>query len=160
MNILRKQWTGARKYAIVTGRLKALYAESGASKLEKIEVLGVEFHKVSLSEAMQTGSGWLALDEFRYVVTPNPEFILTAQKDMEFRQVLNQADLVLPDGIGVIYSSKILGRPLSGRVPGIDFAWGLLEEMNRTGQSLFLLGAKEGVAEQAGTLLLEKYPSY
>lgn len=53
----------------------------------------------------------LEQDQFHYVVTPNPEFILAAEKDADFRQVLNSADLVIPDGIGVVYSAKILAHP-------------------------------------------------
>ena len=80
----------------------------------KTEILGLQFDDLTLEEATQTGTG------FHYVVTPNPEFILAAETDLEFKTILNQADLVLPDGIGVVYSAKILGAPLKGRVPGIE----------------------------------------
>lgn len=124
--------------------------------MEKVEILGIDFHKTSLEDAVEQGRAYLEEDGFHMVVTPNPEFILMAQKDESFRQCLLQADLVLPDGIGVVYASKILGRPLSGRVPGIDFASGLLENMK--GKRLYLLGAKEGVAESAAQRLAQQYP--
>ena len=92
------------------------------------------------------------------MVTPNPEFILSAKKDENFRAVLNQAELALPDGIGVVYAAKILGRPLKGRAPGVDFAQGLMTRMSHTGQSLFLLGAKPGVAELAAQNLRKAHP--
>lgn len=123
------------------------------------EILGVEFDAISLEEAVAQGKTWLGEEGFHYVVTPNPEFILMAQKDEVFRQTLNQADMVLPDGIGVVYAGKILGKPLKGRVPGIDFGWGLLEYLNDTGGKLFLLGAKDGVPQQAKALLCGKYPN-
>ena len=66
-------------------------------------------------EARQAGAELLRSSDFHYAVTPNPEFILTADKDLEFQKILNQADLVLPDGIGVVYSAKILGTPLKER---------------------------------------------
>ena len=69
-----------------------------------------------------------------------------------------QADLVIPDGVGVVYAAKILGRPLKGRVPGIDFASALMGRMAGTGRRLYLLGAAPGVAEQAAVNLRAKYP--
>ena len=66
--------------------------------------------------------------------------------------------LVLPDGVGVIYAARILGRPLKGRVPGIDFAQRLVAWMAGHGKRLFLLGAKPGVAELAAANLKAAYP--
>jgi len=93
-----------------------------------------------------------------YVVTPNPEFIQNAKRDEEFRCLLNGADLAVADGIGVIYAAKILGRPLKEKVTGIGLAAGLCERMAKKGMKLFLLGAKPGVAEEAGEKLRARYP--
>ena len=65
---------------------------------------------------------------------------------------------IKPDGIGVVKGAAILGTPLKGRVPGIEFAAGLMGHMAESGHSLFLLGAKPGVAEMAAQKLTEKYP--
>ena len=73
--------------------------------------------------------------------------------------MLNGADLVLPDGIGVVYSAKILGTPLKERVPGIEFAADMLACLNEMGGRLFLLGAKPGVAQKAGENILARYPN-
>lgn len=124
----------------------------------KRDILGVGIDDLTLNEAIEAGTALLEESGFHYVVTPNPEFILSAKKDEPFRAVLNQADLALPDGIGVIYAAKILGRPLKGRAPGVDFAQGLMERMAQTGRSLFLLGAKPGVAEQAAENLRAAHP--
>ncbi|MCI9158461.1 MAG: WecB/TagA/CpsF family glycosyltransferase [Lawsonibacter sp.] len=124
----------------------------------KKEVLGIAFDDLTREEAAQAGAALLEEDKFHYVVTPNPEFILAAEKDREFRQVLNGADLVLPDGIGVVYSAKIQGTPLKGRVPGIEFAEDMLACLDRRGGRLYLLGAKPGVAEEAGRRILAAHP--
>ncbi len=124
----------------------------------RIDVLGVGFDNLTLEEAAQAGAGFVEGDGFHYAVTPNPEFILAARKDPAFRQVLLDADLVLPDGIGVIYSAKLLGRPLKGRAPGIEFAQQLIAWMAKNGKRLFLLGAKPGVAELAAANLKTQYP--
>lgn len=124
----------------------------------KTDILGVQIDDLTLEEAIDSGSALLDQGGFHYVVTPNPEFILSAKKDQPFRAVLNNADLALPDGIGVVYAAKILGRPLKGRAPGVDFAQGLMRHLSHTGASLFLLGAKPGVAEQAADNLRRAYP--
>ncbi len=125
----------------------------------KTEILGVRFDNLTQQEAAQRGRQLLEEDKFHYVVTPNPEFLLAAEKDPEFRRVLNAADLVLPDGIGVVYSAKILGTPLKERVPGIEFAEAMLSALNGMGGRLYLLGAKPGVAEEAGRRICARYPA-
>ena len=125
----------------------------------KKEILGIQFDDLTRSEAAQAGAALLDEDKFHYVVTPNPEFILAAERDSEFRQVLNGADLVLADGIGVVYSAKIQGTPLKGRVPGIEFAADMLNCLNQRGGRLYLLGAKPGVAEEAGRNIVEQHPN-
>ena len=124
----------------------------------RTDVLGVGFDDLTLAEAAETGAALVEADGFHYAVTPNPEFLLAARKNPEFRQALLGADLVLPDGIGVVYSAKILGRPLKGRVPGIEFAQALMGWMAKHGKRLFLLGAKPGVAELAAANLRDRYP--
>ena len=123
----------------------------------KINVLGINFDNLTLEQAAEKGAEMLREDKFHYVVTPNPEFILSAEKDEAFRSILNGADLVIPDGIGVIYSARILGTPLPERVPGIEFAAKMLEQLNEMGGRLFLLGAKPGVADKAGENILAQY---
>ncbi len=126
----------------------------------KTNILGVHFHPITLPEAVQKGFELVREAGFHYVVTPNPEFIMDAQKNEKFQGVLNGAHLVIPDGIGVLYAAKILGTPLPSRVPGIDFATGLLEKMEENGGGrLFLLGSKPGVAEEAGENIAAKYPN-
>ena len=124
----------------------------------RTDVLGVGFDDLTLAEAAQAGAALVEGEGFHYAVTPHPEFILAARKDPAFRQVLLDADLVLADGVGVIHSAKILGRPLKGKVPGIDFAQRLIAWMAKNGKRLFLLGAKPGVAELAAANLKSKYP--
>lgn len=124
----------------------------------KINVLGIRFDSLTPEEAARRGGELLSAPGFHYAVTPNPEFILSAEKDDLFRNILNGADLVLPDGIGVIYSAKLLGTPLAGRVTGVGFAGDMLTALDKLGGRLFLLGAKPGVAEEAGRRIAAQYP--
>ncbi|MEQ2457401.1 WecB/TagA/CpsF family glycosyltransferase [Flavonifractor hominis] len=124
----------------------------------RTDILGVGFDNLTLDEAAAAGAALVEADGFHYAVTPNPEFLLTAKRDDTFHRALLGADLVLADGVGVVYSAKILGRPLKGKVPGIDFAQRLIAWMAAHGKRLFLLGAKPGVAELAAANLKDKYP--
>ena len=124
----------------------------------RTDVLGVAFDNVTLEEAVDRGMALLDEEEPHLVATPNPEIVQIAGKDPEFAKILADASLVLADGVGVIHAAKILGRPLKGRVPGIEFASALMERMAKTGRRLYLLGAKPGVAEMAAANLQAKYP--
>lgn len=124
----------------------------------RTDILGVGFDSITLPQAVERAVDLLKQGGSHYVVTPNPELVQRAGKEPPFRDVLNGADLVLPDGVGITYAAKILGRPLAGRVPGIDFAAALCDELAKSGKKLFLLGAKPGVAELAADNLKKEHP--
>ncbi len=124
----------------------------------RIEVLGVEFDAVTMAEAVERGMSMLQTEKPDYVVTPNPEVVMTCRQDPEAARAVREASMVLPDGIGIIYGAKILGRPLPERVPGADFALHMFGKMAETGRSVYLLGAKTGIAELAGQKLSERFP--
>lgn len=124
----------------------------------RINVLGVGFDDMSMDQAVAEGVRLMAAPGAHYAVTPNPEIVEICREDRDASEAVNSADLVLADGIGVIYGAKMLGTPLKGRVTGIGFAQGIMERMSQNGKSLFLLGAKPGIAEKAGQRLSEQYP--
>jgi len=124
----------------------------------KINVMGVCFDDVTLSEAVDAGAALAEGPGCSYVVTPNSEIVYECRKTEGLTEVLNGAGLVLPDGIGVVYASRILKRPLKEKVAGVDFAAALVRRLSHTGKSLFLLGSKPGVAELAAEKLRERNP--
>lgn len=124
----------------------------------RVDVLGIGFDNLTLAEAVEQGMALLRTAGTHYVVTPNPEIVEVCREDPAAREAVNGAALVLPDGIGVIKGAAMLGTPLKGRVPGIEFAAGILERMAEEDMSLYLLGAKPGVAEMAAERLRERYP--
>ena len=125
----------------------------------RIHVLGVGFDDVTIEEAVLRACCIVDGGAKAYAVTPNPEIVWMARRDETLRDAITEAGLVLPDGIGIIMGARILGTPLrGGRVPGIDFASALFEKLSQAGGSVFLLGAKPGVAEEAGRALAAKHP--
>ncbi len=124
----------------------------------KIDVLGVSFDNVTMDDAVRLGMELLDSPGADTVVTPNPEIVMACRKDPELMSAVNSASLVLPDGIGVIYGAKILGTPLSEKVPGADWAERMFCEMAKFGKSVYFLGAKPGVAEAAAENMSKKYP--
>ena len=90
--------------------------------MKTADIMGVRFHAVTLNEAVDYAMNRIHVKKKGYVVTPNPEIVYLTLDDPVFRDVVNGAALVLPDGIGIIYAAKILGEALYGRVTGIDFA--------------------------------------
>ena len=124
----------------------------------RIDVMGVGFDSLTMDEAVARARDLMAERRAAYVVTPNPEIVMLCRDDPAAMQAVQGADLVLPDGIGVIYGAKILGTPLRAKLPGIDFAAALMTQMGREGKSVFLLGAKPGVADAAGEKMRERFP--
>ena len=124
----------------------------------RIDVLGVGFDNLTMDEAVAAGMGLLHQEGSHYVVTPNPEIVEVCRENPAAMEAVNGADLVLPDGIGVVKGAAMLGTPLKEKTPGIEFAAGIMEKMAEEGMSLYLLGAKPSVAEQAAEKLAARYP--
>ena len=123
-----------------------------------IIILGIPVHDVTTEETL------VLIDQFvrdgapHQLCTVNPEFIMTAQSDAEFKRILNHSALNLPDGIGVVWAAQRLGQPLRERVAGSDLVGLIADRAQTTGWRIFLLGAAEGVAEQAAIILRGRYP--
>lgn len=125
---------------------------------DKVNILGAKIDKVTMDEANAAVMDFFESEGKKAIYTPNSEIILYASKNEEFMSRLNSADLIIPDGIGVVYGAKIVGNPLPERVAGFDLLKSLFPKMAEKKLSLYLLGAKPGVAEKAGENLLRDYP--
>jgi N-acetylglucosaminyldiphosphoundecaprenol N-acetyl-beta-D-mannosaminyltransferase len=124
----------------------------------KIDVMGLKFDSMTMDEALSRAEALLRGDKAAYVVTPNAEIAYEALHDVQLREMLNGADLMLPDGAGVVLASKLLRTPVKQKVAGVDFAAGLLGILERNGESLYLLGGKPGIGELAAQKMLEAHP--
>lgn len=128
------------------------------SRPPAIPILGIPVHAVTMQETLALIGAFMAEPRFHQIATVNPEFVMTAQDDREFYQVLQQTDLSLPDGVGLLYAARWLGRPLPERVPGSELIYHLAELCAQKGWRLFLLGAAPGVADEAAAIFQRRYP--
>lgn len=126
--------------------------------MDRINILGINVDMVTISEAVDKIISFLKGDKVHTVYTPNSEIIMEAHRDPDFTKVLNEADLMTADGIGVVYASKYLKKPLKERAAGYDIARLLLQKLNYTNHKLFLFGGKPGVAELAKENMKRDYP--
>jgi heptosyltransferase-2 len=121
-------------------------------------ILGVRVDNVNYDQALSIIESFIESGEPHQVVTVNPEFIVAAQPDHDFRRVLNTSSLALPDGVGLLRAARFLGHPLQERVTGTDTVQRVAALAAQKGYSLFLLGAAPGVAVETAARLCETYP--
>lgn len=93
-----------------------------------------------------------------FLVTPNPEFLVLANKNPTFKNILNRANLASVDGVGVIIAAKILGEDLKGRFTGVDLVKSLCKEVEEKPITVGFLGGRDGVAERTAECLQKKHP--
>lgn len=110
-----------------------------------------------MEEVLQKVEGFLEDGQQHYLVTPNPEFLVRAQDDKQFQEILNQADLAVPDGTGLVFASYFLGQPIKERVIGTDLMEKICQRAAQKKWSVFLMGAERGVAEKAAVNLRRNY---
>lgn len=125
---------------------------------EHVDILGVPVHAVTMAQTLALIESYVTEPRLHQIATVNPEFVMTAQTDAAFRHILRTADLCLPDGVGLLYAARRMGRRLPERVPGSELVYHLAELSAARDWPLFLLGAAPGVAEEAGELLCRRYP--
>lgn len=125
---------------------------------ESVSILGVPVHAVTMEQTLQLIERYMDEPRLHQIATVNPEFVMAAQSDAAFRHVLRTADLCLPDGVGLLYAARRLGRSLPQRVPGSELVYHLAQLAAAKGWPLYLLGAAPGVADEAAQLLQARYP--
>jgi N-acetylglucosaminyldiphosphoundecaprenol N-acetyl-beta-D-mannosaminyltransferase len=127
--------------------------------LPAITVLGVRVHRVSMQDTLRCIEGWIAERVPRMVITADANALVLAQQDSEFRALLQTADLVTPDGAGLIWAARRLGQPFPERVPGVELVAQLARLSHEQGYRLYFVGAAPGVAQRAAEHLRETFPN-
>ncbi|MCR5265803.1 MAG: WecB/TagA/CpsF family glycosyltransferase [Cyanobacteria bacterium RUI128] len=117
--------------------------------MSRVKLLGYEIDTFSFEEAISHALELEREDKVSQVVTINPEMFDCAKIDSEFAEILNTAEMVIPDGVGVKIGLKILGENVD-RIAGIDFARRMLEKSAENNLPVAIIGAKPEVIEKAG----------
>jgi len=120
----------------------------------KKEILGIQFDDKTKPELFEEIGKLLRDGKQHYIVLPYSEFLVRAKRDRNFRDILNNADLCIAEGMGPVIASRILGNPLGGRITGIELIEELGIKSKELGITFFLFGGKEGVAEEAARKLV------
>ncbi len=126
----------------------------------KYSILGIPIHNLSYKEVETLLTSWLTQSEsvFRQIVTTNPEFIMEAQKNKQFKDVLQIAPLSLVDGFGILCASLFLYGKTVERITGVQATYMLCELALKYDKKVFLLGGLPGVAEKCAEELKKKFP--
>lgn len=125
---------------------------------DRIKILGVPVDLTDKETAMARFEKLFPEPGLTAVYTPNSEIVENASHDPELKKLIGSADIIIPDGVGLVYASKFVGRPLKERVTGIDFLESIIAYLEKNGKSIYFFGSKPGVAEKAAAEIKKKYP--
>lgn len=126
--------------------------------MEYVEVFGLKVHDLDYPKTLERIRGLILAKEPSWAVSINPEKAVKARRDTSLQQVLNRGDICLPDGTGVVLAARLLHNKNLKRITGIDLMKELVKEAPREGYSIFLLGSKAGVAEEAARRWKDRHP--
>lgn len=123
-----------------------------------MKILGVRVDNIDMIQALCLVQQYIGSDSAHQIVTVNAEILYNASQDRELAALIENADLVTPDGSGIVWAANVLGEPLKERVTGIDLVLEICRQAAPNQWKVFLLGGKPGVAHLAGENLKNKYP--
>lgn len=128
--------------------------------LSEIKILGIKVNNISLEETYLRTKELIETSNksCQMIFAPNTEFIMCAQKDKEFFEILNMSKLSTPDSIGIEMAAKRLGKPLKERIQGQKYFRKIVEEGEKLGWSFYILGGKDDTPNKAVENLKKIYP--
>lgn len=126
--------------------------------LKQVEILGVNVNSLTMAQAVEAVQQFIAEKKVALVATANAEMLMRSTQDKELKDILNQADLVVPDGAGTVWAAGHLGEPMPERVAGFDLAQELMREAPARGDRIYFFGSAPGVADKAKAKAEELYP--
>lgn len=124
----------------------------------KINLLGAGIDALNMEETVERVAGFIRSGRPHRIITLNPELLYRAQFEDQLLELANRADLVTPDGVGIVWACRVAGRPVPERVTGIDLMYHLVERAAAGGWRVYLLGGAPGVAEEAAERLCSEHP--
>jgi len=132
--------------------------EIDAKKINAVEILGLPIHQLTMEEVLTLCEKHIISRKQLLLGVVNAAKVVNAQRDPKLHQSLKQADLILADGMPIVWLSKLLGKALPERVAGIDLMYGLIERASRNDYVMYFLGAKPDVVVKVAEHVVSKYP--
>ena len=123
-----------------------------------VEILGVPVASLTMGEAVEQAERWMDERRGALIATANAEMIMNATRDEELLDILQSADLVVPDGAGTVWAAHHLGHAMPERVAGYDLTQALLKRAPEKKRRVFFFGSAPGVAEKARQKAEALYP--
>lgn len=135
-------------------------AHAGASPQEfaSVQIRSVCFHVITEQECIRHIINEIENVRGGWVVTPNLDILRRCERTPDIRRLVHQADLVVPDGMPLIWASRIQGDALPERVTGSNLIHSLSAAAAEAGRSIYLLGGDEGTAAHAASVLRSRHP--
>ncbi len=127
------------------------------TSLPSVNLLGVRVHSVTMDQTLLILTAMANSGKAHQIVTVNAEFVMKAQSNREFRDVLNHSDLTIPDGMGVVWGARLFGLPIRERITGVDTVEKIASVAEESGFSMFFLGAAPGIAEKTADELRSRH---
>ncbi len=129
------------------------------SPLDSIRLHGMRVDRVDMDGALALIGGFIASGgPPRHVLTADASMVVTAAEDPEFARIADKADLVTPDGAGILWAAKRVGAPIPAKVSGVDLSARLCQLSAEKGWRIFFFGAAPGVAEEAAARIRARFP--
>lgn len=126
-------------------------------------ILGTPIDDINMNEALNRIEDFIAIGRVtgkaHQIATINADFVVKSLHDADLRRILQEADMATADGMPLVWSARLLGVPIEGRVTGADMVPALAQRAAEKGHSLYFLGAAPGVAEKAAHILQQQYPA-
>ncbi|ONK21046.1 glycosyltransferase [Bacillus sp. VT-16-64] len=126
---------------------------------KKVDVLGIEFDNMTQKQMIDMIKTRIKQKKKTFIVTANPEIVMKAQRDQDYKDTLQSADFIIPDGVGIMLGAKMLKRPLLERVAGFDLMTELLAVANQDCLNVFFLGSKDNVIQMMIRNVKQEYPN-
>lgn len=134
-------------------------SKANGYEIRRVNVLGVGVSAINMSQAIDTIEYWIAQRRRNYVCVTGVHGIVASQRDENLRRIHNSAGLVTPDGMPLVWQSRLMGIPNVDRVYGPDLMLALCERSLANGYRHYLYGGREGVPERLATRLEAKFPT-
>ena len=132
---------------------------SGSEARREVDILGCAVDRVSLESATARLSEMIREGGVHQAVVLPVSSVMHARRHRRFREICRCASLVLPDGLPLLWASRMLGEPIPGRVAGSDLFWALSRAAEKEGYSCFLLGSRPDVLARLEKVLRRRFPS-